>query len=186
MPLTCFVTCLYWVSWSNVFWIVVCDGLLPTVKAGSKVSMSPSTATTSVSSGVLATNRRLVRVAALATPPSEPPTLTATAAAAPFFKSSSRVSRLSNGEVAGSTDALSFSSISILLRSEFGNLPRCEGLGCSVLDRKPQCMRQLRVTTSSVDPNACVTGPGGLQRESKALSGLPQGARHRRTSFTSC
>src|SRR6266566_5256154 len=115
MPLTCFVTCLYWVSWSNVFWIVVCDGLLPTVKAGSKVSISPSTATTSVSCGVFATVRRRVRVAALATPPNEPPTPTATAAAAPLFRSSSRVSRLSNGEVAGwSADVLSFPSISLL------------------------------------------------------------------------
>src|SRR5581483_8814774 len=111
MPLTCFVICLYCVSWSNVFWIVVCDGLLPTVKAGSNVSMSPSTATTSVSIGVLATARRRVRVAARATPVSEPPAPSATAAAALLFRSSSRVSRPSNTEAPDSTDALSLALI---------------------------------------------------------------------------
>src|SRR6266540_5156556 len=104
--------------------------------AGSNVSMSPSTATTSVSLGVAIVLRRR-RVAAEAVPAREPPPIaTAAAAALPLFSRSSRVSgRSKGGGAAGSAGARSLSSIRNLPALEVGSDPRAAKSGPHPLRR---------------------------------------------------
>ena len=92
-PATVLSWCLYWVSWSKVFWMVVWAGLLPTVKAGSKVSMSPSTATTRVSRGVFEVDVDCALLAGEHAASRGSPTPNPRAATAPSFRTSRRVSK---------------------------------------------------------------------------------------------